>query len=169
MGTRSGDIDPAVLEYLGAKEGLTLPEAESLLNKQSGLLGVSGLTNDMRELLAEAHEHDDRRARLAIEVFCYRVRKYVGGYLAAMGGADAIVFAGGIGENAPDVRARICEGLEWMGLTLDAARNGGAASGYEGRISTDDSRLAAWVIPTDEELLIARDTFRVVTGVASRF
>lgn len=169
MGTRSGDVDPAVLEYLSAKEGLTLAEAETLLNKQSGLLGVSGLTNDMRELLAEADEHDDRRARLAIDVFCYRVRKYIGAYLAAMGGADAIVFAGGIGENSAAVRARICEGLEWLGLTLDAARNDGAKGGYEGRISTDDSRLAAWVIPTDEELLIARDTFRVVTGIASRF
>jgi acetate kinase len=115
MGTRSGDVDPAVLEYLSSKEGLSMGEAESLLNKQSGLLGISGLTHDMRELLAEADEHDDRRARLAIDIFCYRVRKYIGGYLAAMGGADAVVFAGGIGENAPAVRARIAEGLDWIG------------------------------------------------------
>jgi acetate kinase len=169
MGTRSGDIDPAVLDYLSGKEGLSLPEAEALLNKQSGLLGISGLTNDMRELLAEEREHGDRRARLAIEIFAYRVRKYVGAYLAAIGGADALVFAGGIGENSAEVRARICSGLEWMGLTLDAARNDEAVGGREGRISDGASRLAAWVIPTDEELLIARDTFRVVTGAPARF
>jgi acetate kinase len=169
MGTRSGDVDAAVLEYLSAKEGLSMGEAETLLNKSSGLLGISGLTHDMRELLAEAEEHDDRRAWLAIEIFCYRARKYIGGYLAAMGGADAIVFAGGIGENSPGIRARICAGLEWMGLALDAARNAGAVGGREGRISADASRLAAWVIPTDEELLIARDTVRVVTGAPARF
>jgi acetate kinase len=169
MGTRSGDIDPAILDYVAGKEGLSLSEVEALLNKQSGLLGISGLTNDMRELQAEAQEHDDRRARLAIDVFCYRARKYVGSYLAAMGGADAIVFAGGIGENSAEVRARICEGLEWMGLTLDVARNVAATGGGEGIVSADASRLEAWVIPTDEELLIARDTYRVVTGAESRF
>jgi acetate kinase len=123
----------------------------------------------MRELQAEAGEHDDRRARLAIEVFCYRARKYVGAYLAAMGGADAVVFGGGIGENSADVRARICAGLEWLGLTLDAERNAAATGGREGIISAEGSRLAAWVIPTDEELLIARDTYRVVSGAESRF
>jgi acetate kinase len=169
MGTRSGDIDAAVLDYLAGKEGLSLGEAEALLNKQSGLLGISGLTNDMRELLAEEQEHGDRRSRLAIDVFAYRVRKYVGAYLAAIGGADAVVFAGGIGENAAEVRRRICSGLEWMGLTLDAPRNAEAVNGREGRISADGSRLEAWVIPTDEELLIARDTFRVVTGAPARY
>jgi acetate kinase len=169
MGTRSGDIDAAVLDYLAGKEGLSLPEAEALLNKQSGLLGISGLTNDMRELLAEEQEHEDRRARLAIDIFAYRVRKYVGAYLAAIGGADAVVFAGGIGENSAPVRARICAGLEWMGLALDAGRNAEAVGGREGRISADGARLEAWVIPTDEELLIARDTFRVVTGAPTRF
>jgi acetate kinase len=169
MGTRSGDVDPAVLEYLASKEGLSMGEAETLLNKSSGLLGISGLTNDMRELLAEAEEHDDRRAWLAIEIFCYRVRKYIGAYLAAMGGADAIVFAGGIGENSPAIRGRIAHGLEFLGLTLDTRRNAEAVGGREGRVSTDDSRLAAWVIPTDEELLIARDTVRVVTGAPARF
>src|SRR5690606_11840768 len=157
MGTRSGDIDAAVLDYVAAKEGLSLNEVENLLNKQSGLLGISGLTNDMRELLAESEEHDDRRARLAIEVFCYRARKYIGSYVAALGGARAVVFTGGIGENAAAVRARICAGLEWMGLELDPGRNAEHAGGREGRISVEGSRLAAWVIPTDEELLIARD------------
>jgi acetate kinase len=169
MGTRSGDVDPTVLDYLAGKEGLSTSEAEALLNKQSGLLGVSGLTHDMRELLAEARENQDRRALLAIDLFCYRARKYIGAYLAAMGGADAIVFAGGIGENAPEVRARICEGLGWLGLTVDPARNAALAGGREGPMHADGSRLGAWVIPTDEELLIARDTFRVVTGAPARF
>ena len=162
MGTRSGDIDPAIVDFLAAKEGLTTQEVEMLLNKQSGLLGISGLTNDMRELLDEAREHDDRRARLAIEIFCYRARKYIGAYLAAMGGADAVVFTGGIGENSPDVRARICAGLEWMGLELDQEQNLAHTNGREGLISRDGARLAAYVIPTDEELLIARDTVRCV-------
>jgi acetate kinase len=169
MGTRSGDVDPTILDYVGGKEGLTLNEAEALLNKQSGLLGISGLTHDMRELLAEEREHRDRRASLAIDIFCYRVRKYIGAYLAAMGGADAIVFAGGIGENSPEIRARICRGLEWMGLTTDGARNDALVRGREGTFHGEGSRLGAWVIPTDEELLIARDTFRVVTGARARF
>ena len=168
MGSRSGDLDPAILDYVAAKEGMSLPEVETLLNKQSGLLGISGLTNDMRELLAEADEHDDRRARLAIDIFCYRARKYVGAYLSALGGADAVVFAGGIGENAPVVRARILEGMEWAGIRIDAAANG-AHVGREGRISSQGSSPEVWVIPTDEELLIARDTFRVVNGIETRY
>ena len=139
------------------------------VTKQSGLIGISGLTNDMRELLAEAHENDDRRARLAVEIFCYRVRKYIGAYLAAMGGADAIVFTGGIGENSAEVRANICGGLEWMGLELDAERNAAQTDGHEGLISRDGSHLAAYVIPTDEELLIARDTVRCVRGAPQRY
>ena len=169
MGTRSGDLDPAVLEFIGEKEGLSPTQVDSLLNKNSGLLGISGLTNDMRELLAEAHENNDRRARLAIDIFCYRARKYIGAYLAALGGADAVIFAGGIGENAPEVRAEICRGLEWAGVEIDADANARMVGGVEGRITTASSRLAVWVIPTDEELLIARDTFRVVTGVEGRY
>lgn len=163
MGTRSGDVDPAVVNLIATKEGLSTHEVESLLNTQSGLLGISGLTNDMRVLQQELKEHEDRRVRLAIEIFSYRVKKYIGAYLAAMGGADAIVFTGGIGENSPDVRARICEGLEWFGLKLDAGKNAEAV-GKELRISTEDSRLHAFVIPTDEELLIARDTVRCILG-----
>ncbi len=163
MGTRSGDIDPAVLDYIASKEGMSLPQVETLLNTQSGLLGVSGLTNDMRDLLAEAREHDDRRAKLAIEIFCWRARKYIGAYLAAMGGADAVLFAGGIGENAPEIRARICDGLQWAGLHVNAEANDALHGGHEGQFSTDASTLHAWVVPTDEELLIARDTFRVVS------
>src|ERR1043165_1554208 len=169
MGTRSGDLDPAIIDFISAKEGLSAREIETILNKQSGLIGISGLTNDMRELLAEAHENDDRRARLAIEIFCYRVRKYIGAYLAAMNGADAIIFTGGIGENSAEVRARICDGLQWLGLELDTERNALQINGQEGIISREGSRLAAYVIPTDEELLIARDTVRCVRGVSQRY
>ena len=163
MGTRSGDVDPAVVNLIATKEGLSTHEVESLLNTQSGLLGISGLTNDMRVLEQELKEHEDRRVRLAIQVFCYRAKKYIGAYLACMGGADAVVFTGGIGENSPDIRGRICDGLEWFGLKIDKDRND-RASGREGRITTDDSKLHAFVIPTDEELLIARDTVRCVLG-----
>jgi acetate kinase len=163
MGTRSGDVDPAILSLIASKEGISLSEVETLLNKQSGLLGISGLTNDMRTLLSEVSEHDDRRARLAIEIFCYRARKYIGAYLAAMGGADAIIFTGGIGENSPEIRSRICEGLEWAGLSLDEDKNKQAV-GREELITREGSRLAAYVIPTDEELLIARDTARCILG-----
>jgi acetate kinase len=164
MGTRSGDIDPAIFDFLSVKEGMSIHQLETMLNKQSGLIGISGLTNDMRELLEEARENNDRRARLAIEIFCYRVRKYIGAYLAAMNGADAIVFTGGIGENSAEIRALICRGLEWAGLELDRERNAGCTLGAEDLISTESSRLAAYVIPTDEELLIARDTVRSVSG-----
>ena len=165
MGTRSGDLDAALLDYIAAKEGLSLSQVEAMLNSQSGLLGISGLTNDMRDLLAEANELNDRRARLAIEIFCYRARKYIGAYLAALGGADAVVFAGGVGENSAEIRARICDGLQWAGLHVNADANAALVGGREGRFSADGSTLEAWVVPTDEELLIARDTYRVVSGV----
>jgi acetate kinase len=163
MGTRSGDVDPAILGFIAAKEALSIHEVETMLNKQSGLLGISGLTHDMRVLQDEVRTHNDRRAKLAIEMFCYRVRKYIGAFLAAMGGADAIVFTGGIGENSPSVRASICEGLEWAGLSLDSEKNQ-KTNGVEGMITQENSRLAVYVIPTDEELLIARDTARCILG-----
>ncbi|MFW6206239.1 MAG: acetate kinase, partial [Gemmatimonadota bacterium] len=162
-------VDPAILDYISVKEGLDLHGVENLLNKQSGLLGISGLTHDMRELLEEADEHYDRRARLAIEIFCYRTRKYVGSYLAAMGGADAVVFTGGIGQNAPIIRACVLEGLEWIGVELDDEANAATIGDRSGRISKEGSRLEAWVIPTDEELLIARDTVRLVLGLETRY
>ncbi len=169
MGTRSGDLDPAILDFVGEKEGLTSREVELMLNKQSGLLGVSGLTSDMRELLAEEAANADRRAKLAIDLFCHRVKKYLGAYLATMNGADAIVFSGGIGENSPDIRARICADLSWLGITADAARNAPLTAGKEGRFDAEGSRVELWVVPTDEELLIARDTWRVVTGAELRY
>lgn len=162
MGTRSGDVDPAIVEFIGAKEGLTAHEVETLLNKESGLLGLSGLTCDMRELLAEADETGDRRAKLAIDIFCYRASKYIGAYLAAMNGADAIAFTGGIGENAARIRAMICERLSWFGVRLEAELNEKHFDGLEGVISSSDSRVSVYVIPTNEELLIARDTVRLV-------
>jgi len=167
MGTRSGDLDPAILEVLSQREGLSVEQVLTMLNTASGLLGLSRLSADMRTLLEAAAGPDGRQARLAIDVFCYRARKYIGAYLAALGGADAIVFTGGIGENAPSIRAQICAGLEWCGLTLDPARNE-VAVGHEGCIGADGSRLQAWVIPTDEELLIARDTVRCLADGSGR-
>jgi acetate kinase len=164
MGTRSGDLDPAIIDFVASKEGLSGNEIETLLNTQSGLLGISGLTNDMRDLLEEDHENHDRRAKLAVDIFCYRARKYIGSYLAAMKGAEALVFMGGIGENSPEVRERICDGLGWVGLELDIDRNNKCVAGNEGLISTDDSRLKAFVIPTDEELTIALDTIRCINS-----
>jgi acetate kinase len=164
MGTRSGDVDASVLEFLALKEGLSLSEIITMLNKESGLLGLSGLTSDMRELLDEERENGDRRARLAVETFCASVRRRIGAYQAELGGADAVIFSGGIGENSAEVRRRICLGLGCLGLELDEARNAAIAGGT-GQITTDASSLKAYVIPTNEELLIARDAYRVVANV----
>jgi acetate kinase len=169
MGTRSGDLDPSVLEFLSHKEGMSLSELDTLLNKQSGLLGISGLTGDMRDLLAEEAENGDRRARLAVDIFCRRVRKYIGAYMAADDGTDAILFTGGIGENSAPVRRRILEGLDKLGIRFHYNRNEAVAPGSEGRITSDGSPIEAWVIPTNEELLIARDTVRVVTDAPRRW
>lgn len=162
MGTRSGDLDAAIVEFISEKEGLSVQEVETLLNTQSGLLGISGLTSDMRELVAEAGENNDRRARLAIEIFCYRAAKYIGAYLASMNGADAVIFTGGIGENSPKVRELISESLSWLGIEIDPQLNKTFLNGREGVITNDAARLKVFVIPTNEELLIARDTVRLV-------
>ncbi len=164
MGTRAGDVDVSVAEYLSHKEGMSIGETVTMLNKQSGLLGLSGLTSDMRELLEEERENGDRRARLAVDMFCATVRRRVGAYYAEMNGADALVFSGGIGENAPAVRRQICRGLECLGLALDEKRNAGLKSGQAGEISKPASRMKVFVIPTNEELLIARDTFRAIAA-----
>lgn len=164
MGTRSGDIDPAIVGYLARKTGLILEKVEDYLNKQSGLLGLSGTSSDMRELLERTTERQEPAAERAVALFCYRVRKYIGAYLAAMNGADALVFTGGIGEHAPVIRERICDELGWLGVTLDPARNQDPSL-REGRIDSRSGRLEVWVIPTNEELLIARDTYRVVEGL----
>jgi acetate kinase len=159
MGTRTGDLDPTVMSYLVHKEGVSVDEIETWLNQRSGLLGVSGHSNDMRELLG-IYDHDVR-ARLAVELFCYRARKYVGAYLAVLGNTSALVFSGGIGEHSPTIRAKICEGMEWCGLVVDAARNA-SLQGSEGRLSSADARIHAYVIPSDEEILIARDTAQLL-------
>jgi len=163
MGTRSGDLDPAIIGHLARREGVNVNEVERWLNQRSGLLGVSGSSHDMRDLLAAAQERQDPCAILAIDMFCYRARKYVGAYLAALGGADAVIFGGGIGEQAPVIRARICAGMDWCGLVLDPSRNAAAsdiAAGGAARISFDDAALPAYVIPVDEETWIARETVR---------
>ena len=159
MGTRSGDLDPGVFAFLSRIEGVSVAEVEHWLNERSGLLGLSGRTADLRDLLTS--EPTDPRAAIALEIFCYRIRKYIGAYLAALGGAQAIVFTGAIGERSSEVRGRSCEGLEWLGLTLDPRANGAAADG-ERRISAPGSRIEAFVIPTDEELYIARDTVKAL-------
>ena len=161
MGTRSGDIDPAVVSYLCRREKVDAAEVERWLNRNSGLLGVSGASQDMRELLALAGEGNERAA-LAVEMFCYRARKYVGAYLAALGGADAVVFGGGIGENAPLVRARICDTMDWCGLRIDPAKND-ASRGTEAEIGAPGAPIRSFVIPVHEELLIAQDTAAVLT------
>jgi acetate kinase len=162
MGTRSGDIDPAILLHVAGKEELGAAEVNALLNKHSGLLGISGLSNDMKKLL-EAEAAGNARAALAVEIFCYRLRKYVAAYVGALGGLDGLAFAGGIGENAPSVRARSLDGLAVMGLSVDAKRNEEAGRG-EAEISPAGSPCRVFVVPTNEELLIARDTFCIVRG-----
>ncbi len=162
MGTRSGDIDPSIVEFLSHKEQSSLDEIFNMLNKRSGLLGISGLTHDMRDLLEEEEEHQDRRAILAIKMFSNRIKKYIGAYLTQMHGCDAICFTGGIGENAAEIRRRVCENMEWLGIIIDTDKNEKMIRGNEGIISTDDSRIKIYVIPTNEELIIARDTCRIV-------
>ena len=159
MGTRSGDIDPSVILYIMGKEGLSLGEANTLLNKHSGLQGISGISSDMREIIAEL-KNGDKKAGYAFDVFTYRVRKYIGAYVAALGGADAVVFTGGIGENSPEVRNASCEGLECLGIKVDAALNESAEK--EKDICTPGSRTRVLVIPTNEELVIALDTMKIV-------
>lgn len=163
MGTRCGDIDPSLVEFLCEVEGYSLNEVDSLLNRNSGLLGISGLTGDMRDLLFEREDTGDRRATLAIEMFCARIRKYIGAYLAQLNGAQAVAFAGGIGENSAEIRQEICAGLTNLGLHIDPEKNLNPPKGSRGWvISTDESPVKIYVIPTDEELLIARDTVRCI-------
>ena len=160
MSTRSGDIDPAIVLFLMEKENLEPDQANNLLNKHSGLLGITDLSSDMREVLAKVEAGDDR-ARLALDVFCYRIRKYIGSYSAVLGRVDHIAFTGGIGENAALVRQKACQGLEGFGVEFDDERNQ-AANNQACPITKDGSRVQAWVIPTTQEIMIARDTMRCV-------
>jgi acetate kinase len=169
MGTRSGDVDASLVGFLAEREKVEPAEVERWLNERSGLLGLSGRSNDMRELLRAAEQERDQGAEFAIDLFCYRVRKYLGGYLAVLGGADAIIFGGGIGENAPEVRNRICRSMQWCGISLSADRNQvavGLRPGSAAKISTDDSRLAVYVVAADEETWIAQETARCVRAIS---
>jgi acetate kinase len=156
MSTRSGDIDPGLAGYLARTENMDAWQFDDMINFKSGLLGISETSADMRDLLAM--EQDDARAADAVALFCYQVRKWIGAFAAALGGLDTLVFAGGIGENAPEVRARICEGMDFLGLELDALRNKANAD----RISTLSSTVRVRVIPTNEALVIARAAERIL-------
>ena len=160
MGTRSGDIDPAVIFYMARTAGMSLDEIDKTLNKKSGLLGLSGVSNDMRDCI-KAAEKGNTDAALAVEIFSYRVAKYIGAYYAILPGCDAIVMTGGIGENSLPVRLRVCELLGSIGVVPDEHRNN-ATVRKTGVITADGSKVPIWVIPTDEELMIARDTRDVV-------
>ena len=159
MGTRSGDIDPAVVQFICNKEGKDVNEVLNILNKKSGVEGVSGVSSDFRDLEAAA-KAGNKRAELAIDVFAYRVAKYVGAYTAAMNGVDNIVFTAGIGENCSFVRTKICSYLGYLGITIDEEANG--KRGEEIIISTPDSKVKVLVVPTNEELAIARETVALV-------
>ncbi len=160
MGSRSGDLDPAIILYIMGLQELSKSEADSLLNKHSGLMGISGLSSDVRDL-EEEMEAGNKRARLAMEVYCYRIRKYVGAYAAAMGGLDTLIFTAGVGENSSFLRKTVCDGLDFLGISLDEKKNE-ERSGEARKISSDKSRADVFVIPTDEELVIALDTEKIV-------
>ncbi len=162
MGTRSGDIDASIYAFLAKNKGMSVDEIDNMLNKQSGLKGICGL-NDMRDIHA-AEEKGDKMAQLAMKMFCYRVKQYIGAYLAVLGGCDAIAFTAGIGENDADVRQASCEGLGALGVKIDKERNYGFKRGEVCKISTDDSPVAIYVIPTNEELEIATQTYSLVNG-----
>jgi acetate kinase len=161
MGTRSGDLDPAIILHIMAREELSLHEANTLLNKHSGLQGISGVSGDMRDIIGEAQKGNSL-AQLALDIYCYRIRKYIGAYSAAMGGLDVLVFTAGIGENSPLVRKKCCQDLEFLGIKVDDAKNEEASNKSTSSIQTDDSTVEVMVIPTNEELVIALDTQRVI-------
>ena len=159
MGTRSGDLDPAVVQFIMNKYGMSADECLNMLNKKSGVLALSGVSSDFRDIEGEA-EKGNEDCQLALDKFAYEVRKYIGAYAAALGGLDCLVFTAGVGENSASMRARICEGLEYLGVKIDPEKN--TIRGKEAIISTDDSKVTVWVIPTNEELMIAQDTAELV-------
>ena len=161
MGTRSGDIDPAVVQFVMNKYGMSADECLNMLNKKSGVLALSGVSSDFRDIENGAEEGNENCA-LALDKFAYEVRKYIGSYAAALGGLDCLVFTAGVGENSASMRARICEGLEFLGVKIDPEKNN--TRGKEAIISADDSKVTVWVIPTNEELIIAQDTAALVNA-----
>jgi acetate kinase len=160
MGTRSGDLDPAIILHIMAREELSLHEGNTLMNKHSGLIGISGVSSDMREII-EAADDGNQNAELALKIYCYRLKKYISAYAATMGGVDALVFTAGVGENSPRVRAVSCENLEFLGIEVDPDKNQKAAA-QEADISAEGARVRTLVVPTNEELVIARDTERII-------
>lgn len=164
MGTRPGDLDPEILLYLMEKEGFTTADMLSILNRQCGLVGISGLSSDMKRLLSS----EEYSAKLAVDVFCYRVKKYIGAYLAVLNGCDAVIFTGGIGENSPVVRLKILEGFDYAGIKLDTDKNSKVFATFS-EISSGDSAIKVFVIPTNEELMIAQETYNVVKNIKKIF
>ncbi|CDF57909.1 acetate/propionate family kinase [Thermobrachium celere] len=162
MGTRCGDIDPAIVTFLQKEENLSYEEVNNLMNKKSGVLGISGVSSDFRDIENAAFDGNER-AQLALDVFHYRVKKYIGAYTAAMGGLDVLVFTAGLGENSPETRYEICKNMEYLGIKIDAEKN--KVRGKVQEISTEDSRVKVFVIPTNEELMIARDTVEIVNNL----
>ena len=162
MGTRSGDLDPSIVTFLMKKEGLTANEVENILNKKSGLLGISELSADNRDLLSSIENNDEnaQKCKIAMETYTYIIAQYIAKYAVALNGVDVIAFAGGVGERGPDERRMICEHLKWMGVELDNEAN--KVKAEEQEISTKDSKVKVWVVPTEEELMIARDTAELV-------
>ncbi len=160
MGTRCGDIDPAILPFVAGKEGLSFADVDTMMNKKSGILGISGISSDMRDVETEMGK-GNKRAKIAWDVFAHRVKHYIGAYLAEIGGADAIVFTAGVGENSATMRADICKGMEALGIKIDEAANN--VRGEEKVISAADSKIKILLIPTNEELMIAKDTYEIVT------
>ena len=158
MGTRSGEIDPAIIPFLMEKENMNAQQIDDYLNRRSGILGISGLSSDFRDLESAANRGDER-SQLAIDIFAYKVKKYIGGYVAAMGGVDAIIFTAGLGENSPFMRDKICSGLEYLGTRIDPELN--KLRGKQMEISIKRARVKIFVIPTNEELVIARDTLNI--------
>jgi len=165
MGTRCGDLDPSIPLHVMGKEELTLAEVNTMLNKHSGLMGISGVSNDMREIIKSMNEGNER-SKYAFEVFCYRIKKYIGAYAAALGGIDAVVFTGGIGENSSEVRKEVLSNLEFLGIELDDEKN--LINNGERIITKDHSKVKVFVIPTNEELVIALDTAQIVTETRSQ-
>lgn len=163
MGTRVGDVDPAIIEFLAKKENLDIAGVMNIYNKKSGVLGISGFTNDFRDL-EEAMDTNDR-AKLALDMFVQRIKKYIGSYLAEINGTKAIIFTGGIGENSEFIREKVCSNLETLGIKFDVVKNKTVGRGYEGNLATADSNIDVFVIPTNEELVIARDTACIIEGV----
>ncbi len=161
MGTRSGDLDPAIILHIMAREELSLHEANTLLNKHSGLQGISGISGDMRDIIGEAQKGNSF-AQLALDVYCYRIRKYIGAYAAVLGGVDALIFTAGIGENSSLIRKKSCENLEFLGLKIDEQKNQKASSKQAMEIQSEDSKTKVFCIPTNEELVIALETKRVI-------